>query len=70
MKKSNKINKKQVRGIRYNKTKSCLKEIDGTKYLLIDDKVFDKQGNIKSLRDIFREINGKTYIFEDGTFLK
>lgn len=47
-----------------------LQEIDGTKYLLLKDKVFDKHGNIKSLRDVFRDINGKTYTFEDGTFFK
>lgn len=39
-------------------------------YVLLDEEKYDNQGNIKSLRDIFREINGKTYYFEDGSYFK
>lgn len=52
------------------KEKSYLKETSEIKYILLDDNKFDDQGNIKTLRDIFRDINGKIYTFEDGSFFK
>ncbi len=43
---------------------------NGDKYIVLDKNKFDENGNLLSLRDIFRGIVGKEYTFDDGTFFK